>query len=102
MILNPDSTSFAFRQRRDIVGLVILPHLSISKVHSHVSFASLVPPLLSIVQKSLVFKRILIVCLFRPMNPEAPPLDPFLVRTLAFRFEPRRQVGHATSESFLN
>jgi hypothetical protein len=92
---------------------VILPHLSISKVHSHVSFASLVPPLLSIVQKSLVFKRILIVCsyltqvripfsLFRPMNPEAPPLDPFLVRTLAFRFEPRRQVGHATSESFLN
>jgi hypothetical protein len=32
---------------------------------------------------------------FRPMDPEAPPLDPFLVHTLAFRFEPRRQKSSA-------
>ncbi|CAH9118772.1 unnamed protein product [Cuscuta europaea] len=28
---------------------------------------------------------------FRPMTPEDPPLDPFLVHTLTIRFEPRRQ-----------
>ncbi|GFP98708.1 hypothetical protein PHJA_002014700 [Phtheirospermum japonicum] len=28
---------------------------------------------------------------FRPVNPEDPPLDPFLVHTLTIRFEPRRQ-----------
>lgn len=32
---------------------------------------------------------------FRPMDPESPPLDPFLVHTLAFRFEPRRQKSSA-------
>ncbi|KAL8536188.1 hypothetical protein ACS0TY_011720 [Phlomoides rotata] len=30
---------------------------------------------------------------FRPVNPEDPPLDPFLVHTLTIRFEPRRQRG---------
>lgn len=29
---------------------------------------------------------------FRPVNPEDPPLDPFLVHTLTIRFEPKRQV----------
>ncbi|KAG6406775.1 hypothetical protein SASPL_134386 [Salvia splendens] len=29
---------------------------------------------------------------FRPVKPEDPPLDPFLVHTLTIRFEPRRQV----------
>ncbi|KAJ6790820.1 uncharacterized protein M6B38_248085 [Iris pallida] len=28
---------------------------------------------------------------FRPVNPDDPPLDPFLVHTLTIRFEPRRQ-----------
>ncbi|KAJ8533589.1 hypothetical protein K7X08_006913 [Anisodus acutangulus] len=28
---------------------------------------------------------------FRPVKPEDPPLDPFLVHTLTIRFEPRRQ-----------
>ncbi|CAM8948546.1 unnamed protein product [Rhodiola kirilowii] len=28
---------------------------------------------------------------FRPVNPEDPPLDPFLAHTLTIRFEPRRQ-----------
>ncbi|ANM61139.1 high chlorophyll fluorescence phenotype 173 [Arabidopsis thaliana] len=28
---------------------------------------------------------------FRPVNPEDPPLDPFLVHTLTIRFEPKRQ-----------
>ncbi|KAG8368657.1 hypothetical protein BUALT_Bualt15G0068400 [Buddleja alternifolia] len=28
---------------------------------------------------------------FRPVNPQDPPLDPFLVHTLTIRFEPRRQ-----------
>ncbi|KAL6966189.1 hypothetical protein U1Q18_031968 [Sarracenia purpurea var. burkii] len=28
---------------------------------------------------------------FRPVKPDDPPLDPFLVRTLTIRFEPRRQ-----------
>lgn len=39
---------------------------------------------------------------FRPMDPDAPPLDPFLVHTLAFRFEPRRQVGHYTIQGRVN
>lgn len=29
---------------------------------------------------------------FRPVKPDDPPLDPFLVHTLTIRFEPRRQV----------
>jgi E1A/CREB-binding protein len=29
---------------------------------------------------------------FRPVKPEDPPLDPFLVHTLTIRFEPKRQV----------
>ncbi|KAK1289318.1 Uncharacterized protein QJS10_CPB18g00005 [Acorus calamus] len=29
---------------------------------------------------------------FRPVKPEDPPLDPFLVHTLTIRFEPRRQI----------
>jgi hypothetical protein len=29
---------------------------------------------------------------FRPVKPEDPPLDPFLVHTLRIRFEPRKQV----------
>lgn len=37
--------------------------------------------------------------LFRPMNPESPPLDPFIVRTLAFRFEPRRQRASANRQA---
>lgn len=28
---------------------------------------------------------------FRPVKPDAPPLDPFLVHTITIRFEPRRQ-----------
>uniref|UniRef100_A0A7I4F633 NAD(P)-binding domain-containing protein n=1 Tax=Physcomitrium patens TaxID=3218 RepID=A0A7I4F633_PHYPA len=32
---------------------------------------------------------------FRPMDPESPPLDPFLVHSLMFRFEPRRQKSSA-------
>ncbi|KAL5208800.1 hypothetical protein ABZP36_033235 [Zizania latifolia] len=28
---------------------------------------------------------------FRPVNPQDPPLDPFLVHTLTIRFEPKRQ-----------
>ncbi|GMN19223.1 hypothetical protein TIFTF001_043015 [Ficus carica] len=28
---------------------------------------------------------------FRPVKPDDPPLDPFLIHTLTFRFEPRRQ-----------
>ncbi|KAK9124806.1 hypothetical protein Sjap_014408 [Stephania japonica] len=28
---------------------------------------------------------------FRPVNPDDPPIDPFLVHTLTIRFEPRRQ-----------
>ncbi|CAM6019204.1 unnamed protein product [Sphagnum balticum] len=36
---------------------------------------------------------------FRPINPEDPPLDPFLVRTLAIRFEPRRQRSPAPRPS---
>ena len=30
---------------------------------------------------------------FRPVKPDDPPLDPFLIHTLTIRFEPRRQVG---------
>ena len=30
---------------------------------------------------------------FRPVNPQDPPLDPFLVHTLTIRFEPKRQVS---------
>lgn len=29
---------------------------------------------------------------FRPVKPNDPPLDPFVVHTLTIRFEPRRQV----------
>lgn len=34
---------------------------------------------------------------FRAVNPEDPPLDPFLVHTLTIRFEPRRQVRFEAS-----
>ncbi|XP_073123758.1 protein HIGH CHLOROPHYLL FLUORESCENCE PHENOTYPE 173, chloroplastic-like [Henckelia pumila] len=40
---------------------------------------------------------------FRPVNPEDPMLDPFLVHTLTIRFEPRRQKpvdGEARLEKF--
>ncbi|BAF07746.2 Os02g0137700, partial [Oryza sativa Japonica Group] len=30
---------------------------------------------------------------FRPVNPQDPPLDPFLVHTLTIRFEPKKQVS---------
>ncbi|XP_034695914.1 protein HIGH CHLOROPHYLL FLUORESCENCE PHENOTYPE 173, chloroplastic isoform X2 [Vitis riparia] len=33
---------------------------------------------------------------FRPVKPDDPPLDPFLVHTLTIRFEPRRQTGQET------
>ncbi|KAL6576928.1 hypothetical protein OROMI_011204 [Orobanche minor] len=33
---------------------------------------------------------------FRPLKPEDPPLDPFLVHTLTIRFEPRRQKAVET------
>ncbi|KAL5974247.1 hypothetical protein ACLOJK_030911 [Asimina triloba] len=33
---------------------------------------------------------------FRPVKPEDPPLDPFLVHTLTIRFEPKRQAGEET------
>lgn len=33
---------------------------------------------------------------FRPVKPDDPPLDPFLVHTLTIRFEPRRQVFFLT------
>ncbi|AQK66948.1 Delta-aminolevulinic acid dehydratase [Zea mays] len=37
---------------------------------------------------------------FRPVNPQDPPLDPFLVHTLTIRFEPKRQrPGEASQNS---
>ncbi|GMQ07729.1 hypothetical protein CsSME_00051809 [Camellia sinensis var. sinensis] len=33
---------------------------------------------------------------FRPVKPDDPSLDPFLVHTLTIRFEPRRQTGQET------
>ncbi|KAG0576513.1 hypothetical protein KC19_5G085600 [Ceratodon purpureus] len=47
-------------------------------------------------QTKMGFSRVRIpFSIFRPMKPEAPPLDPFLVHSLAFRFEPRRQRASA-------
>lgn len=33
---------------------------------------------------------------FRPVKPDDPPLDPFLIHKLTIRFEPRRQVSPVT------
>lgn len=56
MILNPDNTSLAFRQRWDLVELVVLPHLSISEAPTSVfeSFAVRVPLLVNLVGNSVV------------------------------------------------
>jgi len=35
---------------------------------------------------------------FRPVNPQDPPLDPFLVHTLTIRFEPKKQRPGDSSE----
>ncbi|CAD6251951.1 unnamed protein product [Miscanthus lutarioriparius] len=35
---------------------------------------------------------------FRPVNPQDPPLDPFLVHTLTIRFEPKKQRPGESSE----
>ncbi|KAL6629805.1 hypothetical protein ACP70R_029570 [Stipagrostis hirtigluma subsp. patula] len=35
---------------------------------------------------------------FRPVNPQDPPLDPFLVHTLTIRFEPKKQRPGYSSE----
>lgn len=36
---------------------------------------------------------------FRPVKPDDPPLDPFLVHTLTIRFESRRQVLTSCSKT---
>ncbi|CAL4971500.1 unnamed protein product [Urochloa decumbens] len=35
---------------------------------------------------------------FRPVNPQDPPLEPFLVHTLTIRFEPKKQIPGDSSE----
>ena len=37
---------------------------------------------------------------FQPVNPQDPPLDPFLVHTLTIRFEPKRQVSALCCTNF--